>query len=603
MEHSLPPFLARLGLDQAADERAIRRAYARLLKQTDQESDAEGFQSLREAYEIALLWQAQQHRQAEGSANADPSSTDAADAGTAANPPVSSITESTPDFAAEFAQSGSPASESTFMSAETEAQATRAAAANESEQAARGLLQELRDKLSTGWPKDRSVARTWLNATLEGDRLVDMDARFLFEFGVAGALADGWRPGKENLFGPAIDCFGWREDRGRLTAFRRAGSIVAAAIAELEFFDSLPDKTRSAQRDLIRRLRENNQPGTSLLLRQMPLLEHISQLYPHWLYLITNTHNIERWREWAGDVPKWRRWLSHQPRRAHTQQRAGKSGPRFGWIFVALLILSGLARFLGSSTPQPPPQLPASYSPVGGAKPVSEPFPRFGATGSLLNGVRSPGSLTPNAHSEHPTPLPLNTGLPATARPAVAATYLVQPKVAYPSIAKRMGLQGRVVVAAIIDPDGKIRRAQVQTSSGHAVLDEAAMTAVLNATFVPAKDAAGKPIASTYMVPINFKLTDEEDVVRLPRTYGEAVRDAMRPYIIFGDPVSGNPAAEVTLKLAEDGRIQDHKLTKSSGNKAWDAAVLRAIQRIPRLPTDQNGKVPPEMVIAFRPNA
>ena len=44
-----PPFLQHLGLTHEADERDVKRAYARRLKQIDQAADARSFQQLREA--------------------------------------------------------------------------------------------------------------------------------------------------------------------------------------------------------------------------------------------------------------------------------------------------------------------------------------------------------------------------------------------------------------------------------------------------------------------------------------------------------------------------------------------------------------------------
>ena len=50
-----------------------------------------------------------------------------------------------------------------------------------------------------------------------------------------------------------------------------------------------------------------------------------------------------------------------------------------------------------------------------------------------------------------------------------------------------------------------------------------------------------------------------------------------------------------------DGTILSRKLLSSSGNKAWDDAVLRAIDKTEVLPRDTDGRVPPVIVLGFRP--
>ena len=87
-------------------------------------------------------------------------------------------------------------------------------------------------------------------------------------------------------------------------------------------------------------------------------------------------------------------------------------------------------------------------------------------------------------------------------------------------------------------------------------------------------------------------------------SYGGRIVGRIRPNITFPGDVAGiigNPGAEVEVRAAADGTIISRKLLKSSGIKAWDEAVLKAIDKTEILPRDVDGRVPSELVISFRP--
>jgi colicin import membrane protein len=84
-------------------------------------------------------------------------------------------------------------------------------------------------------------------------------------------------------------------------------------------------------------------------------------------------------------------------------------------------------------------------------------------------------------------------------------------------------------------------------------------------------------------------------------SYGGRIRARIKPNITFGDDVVGNPAAEVEVRCAPDGTIVSRKLVKSSGNTAWDNAVLKAIDKTEILPRDTDGRVHSPLLISFRP--
>lgn len=84
-------------------------------------------------------------------------------------------------------------------------------------------------------------------------------------------------------------------------------------------------------------------------------------------------------------------------------------------------------------------------------------------------------------------------------------------------------------------------------------------------------------------------------------SYAGRIRARIKPNIVFTEDIAGNPSAEVEVRTAPEGSIIARKLIKSSGDKAWDEAVLKAIDKTEVLPRDTDGRVPPVLEISFRP--
>jgi len=84
-------------------------------------------------------------------------------------------------------------------------------------------------------------------------------------------------------------------------------------------------------------------------------------------------------------------------------------------------------------------------------------------------------------------------------------------------------------------------------------------------------------------------------------SYGGKVAAKVRPNIVYPDAIAGNPRAVVEVRAAPDGTITGKRLIQSSGNKAWDDAVLRALDKTETLPRDIDGRVPSALEIGFRP--
>ncbi|TAF83902.1 MAG: cell envelope integrity protein TolA [Curvibacter sp.] len=82
--------------------------------------------------------------------------------------------------------------------------------------------------------------------------------------------------------------------------------------------------------------------------------------------------------------------------------------------------------------------------------------------------------------------------------------------------------------------------------------------------------------------------------------YSGRIQAAVKPNITFTDTIVGNPKTEIEVTLASNGEILSKRVTKRSGNKAWDDAAENAIDKTRKLPLD-DGKVWSPMVIVISP--
>jgi protein TonB len=75
----------------------------------------------------------------------------------------------------------------------------------------------------------------------------------------------------------------------------------------------------------------------------------------------------------------------------------------------------------------------------------------------------------------------------------------------YPSEARRLGLQGSVLLAVFILADGSVRDVRVVKGT-YEPLNQVALAKVRASRFTPATDGSGRAIPCKLMLPIRFEL-------------------------------------------------------------------------------------------------
>jgi len=86
------------------------------------------------------------------------------------------------------------------------------------------------------------------------------------------------------------------------------------------------------------------------------------------------------------------------------------------------------------------------------------------------------------------------------------ASQASSPSPAYPAISRRLGEQGRVLVRARVLASGDTAEVQLHQSSGVDRLDAAAIAAVKQFRFNPARTRSGRAVDSWVTLPIQYTL-------------------------------------------------------------------------------------------------
>jgi colicin import membrane protein len=153
-------------------------------------------------------------------------------------------------------------------------------------------------------------------------------------------------------------------------------------------------------------------------------------------------------------------------------------------------------------------------------------------------------------------------------------------------LARKKAEEQRIAEAKRKEAEEKKRRQEEREAKLREQIRKDTMSRIQNMAGTGAPDAAGTAARSAGP----------------SKSWAGRVIARVRPNIVYTEVVTGNPEAVVEVRMAPDGTIVGKRLKKSSGNRSWDDAVLRALDKTEVLPRDpETGRVPNSAELVFRP--
>lgn len=395
-----PWFLQQLGLDDTADARAIKRAYAVRLRQIDQVTDIDGFNALHRVYKAAQAWAERHVTQdvAEETPSVETSTGETMDAGT------QTFMAMNDQHARVIAAPREP--DSRVRDASQEQPTWRDPA-----EAARSAFEALRVDLAD---QQNAIVALGRQYRLLGDE--HLSAPLLFEILVIDHLLRGGITQRLALFHAAQKRFAW-SDVMHLADLKARGAWVMQVQKESLAVDALRQSIAPALELIEMREAGHIDRIQGRALKCWPDLRSAIQAYPRYFSLCLSQADATEWEQTymqlarvaeprstpESGVPPTYSPAAHRARRGTAP--GGNAKPAIGIsAFFGVFMLIRLISSFGSHdnndtsyyTPPPPP-------PPQAAQPTASPAPVYMHAKSMHDYVMPP-PYVPRRHADDPAP-------------------------------------------------------------------------------------------------------------------------------------------------------------------------------------------------------
>lgn len=148
---------------------------------------------------------------------------------------------------------------------------------------------------------------------------------------------------------------------------------------------------------------------------------------------------------------------------------------------------------------------PAKAQPTASPMPHQTPVAAALTSGSAVTAIVAAAEPAPSASAAPAPAVAQHAGPVPVAAARFDADYLNNPEPAYPLMSRNRGESGKVLLLVQVTAHGTAAQVEIRQGCGFPRLDQAALNAVRNWRFVPAR-RGDEAVAASVVVPITFRL-------------------------------------------------------------------------------------------------